>query len=172
MRMTKNKWISTLLITLCVLILIGIGFVTYFLLNPMKDVRIFKLDLESGHGQVVEFSDLAMAPGEHSMYRLLLTSEFEDTYSVSFSFREKKDRSLKQYAFVRIECGEETLYEKSLSEVFQKETFSCDLLLSRDHTTEVKITFYIPEDVGNEAQNTATDFELIIVADNSEEAYE
>lgn len=169
---TKFKWTAALLIALCVLMLLGVGLMIYSILNPLKGDTIIRVELEEGVGQIASFTDLAMVPGSEDRYRILLSSQYEDDYVVTFTFRETEDHGLKNYVYARIEYGDEVIADKLLRDVFEDKTYSLELPLYKDKDAEVKITYYIPESVGNEAERTSTDFDLVIVAANSEEIYE
>lgn len=167
--MKKINWISVLMIALCVLILVGTGITAYSLLNPTKGTTMIRLDLTEGAGgKIVTFSDLTMIPGESSKYCLLLSSEVEDEFEITLHFSEIDDKLLKEFAYVRIENGDELLCDKRLSEVLLGEPLTCTRKLSNKTEADIRITYYLPEDVGNEAQGTAAEFELMITASNDE----
>lgn len=170
--MKKFTFICTLLISLSVLILIGIGLMTYFLLNPTKGDAMIRLDLQDDVRKIVHFTDLSLVPGESSEYNLYLSSQYEDDYLISLQFSETEDRMLKEYAFVRVECEGEVLCDKRLSEVLDSEPLTCTRKLSEDSECKVKVTYYLPADVGNEAESTSTDFSLMILATNEGDFYE
>ena len=170
--MKKFKWIAALLIFLSVLILIGIGLMAYFMFNPTKGTEMIRLDLEHDVRKIVDFTDLTLVPGEESKYSLILTSAYEDDYDISLHFSETEDRLLKEYAYVRIECGDEVLCDKRLSEVLDGDPIAFKHRLSSETDCEVVVSYYLPIEIGNEAEGTAAEFSLMIVATNEGDFYE
>ncbi len=168
----KAKLVYTMLIAVCVLIMVGIGLMTYFMAKPGKEAQPIRLDLVDGFGQVLEFNEMTMAPGSECTYRLLLSSEDAGDYAVTLSFIEYGNRDLRKYAYVRIESGDKVICDKSLNTVFKEETYVVDLALSSDEYAEVLVTYYIPELEGTAGMEVSSDFELVVIANNAEDFYD
>ena len=80
----------------------------------------------------------------------------------------KGDKGLKNFVYARVEYNGKNVYGKDilLADLFKADIvkFPCELSDGKDHI--LKITYYMPVDVSNEAENTDADFILRIVASN------
>ncbi len=161
---TKKKIFNITIIVMSAIILLGIGF-TVYALHADKDV--IKIDLGSSEPHTVSFDELGLRPGESCEYILSLNSENAKKYALRFSFEDTDpELTLKDHAYIRIENNGEILYDAKLSDLFAQKDIDVDIDLTNAKKDEIKIIYYMPEDVGNEAQNAEADFNLTITATN------
>ena len=170
--MNKNAVMSVALTLLSLLIIVGVGLTTYFLLHSERDADLIRLDLENEESQEIVFRALTLLPGGSRTYTLSLFCEVADEYDVTLQFSETEDRALKDYVYAKIEVGGETLCDRLLSDLFGEGATVFPCAFGSGESVDVKITYYMPEEVGNEAQNAEVDFELLITASNAGDFYE
>lgn len=162
--MTKKKATDLVLAALCILILVGVGLSVY---AAARDKNVIRVDLEPSVTQAVEFEDLCLLPGETGEYRLNLNCETATPYTVTLQFVDRAPTyTLKDHAYVRIEKGDELLAEQRLADAFAAAPLQTVIDTAAEQACHIKITFYLPADVGNEAQNAEADFALLITASN------
>ena len=163
--MTKIRFMRIALAVLSTLILIGVALMIYVLV-AFNNRNIIKINIENGETQAVEFKKLDLIPGEECNYTLSLSSKVADEYDILLVFRETEEHTLKDYARVRMESNGEVICDKLLAEMFTGNGISLSFRLVKDRSEDIQITYYLPEDVGNEAQNAEAAFELLITASN------
>ncbi len=164
--MTKSTITSIIVIAISSMILIGGGIMGYFVANPDRGADTISVDI--GEGGTVAFEDLALLPGEQTKYEIELKGEIETECEVTLSFEEKSDKTLKHYVYAKVEHNGEVIADKSLSELFEGEVFKFKSDLTKGKISTLTITYYMPADVGNEAENAEADFVLHITAANEE----
>jgi dihydroneopterin aldolase len=92
---------------------------------------------------------------------------YAEIYDVSLVFVDKdKDMTLKHYARVKIMLGEEVVCDELLADVFENDDIVLDVDLTEKKSTELKIVYYLPIEIGNEAKNAEAVFELQLTASN------
>lgn len=159
----RRKTANVILIVLSALILIGVILTVYLM---TADKNIIKVSIDSEEAQEINFTDLELRPGESCEYTLIFRDTLNARYLVELDFRDcEPTYTLKDYARLRIEHGGEVLCDDSLSSVFAGEALKLTVDFSEDKKNEFKIIYYMPEDVGNEAQNAEADFTLFVTAD-------
>ena len=164
----KSTFILITLVTLSVSLLTGAAFATYFLLNSDRVDNIHDINLTVNGQERVEFKDLMMIPGESVEYDINLTSEMNAEAYVTLQFirDESAVGGLEKYAYARIELEGEVLRDALIGELMEKEPIMFRCKLETENIHKLKVTYYMPESVGNEAQNAEASFELLIVATN------
>ena len=167
--MFNSKVRRILLIVTCILILIGIALMAwaYFV---HRDKNVIKIKLDIGTSESIKFEELSLLPGESCEYTIRLTRNgSEDKYELGLDFREistADNQLLKEFAYVKIEAGGETVYQMLLADAFEDSVLKLPVDLKKNVNTELKIVYYLPIDVGNEAQNAEAFFELLLTASN------
>ncbi len=163
-KMTTNKLVRIALIVLSITLLLGVG-LSIALLVPREE-NIIRVDLENGEDTLIEFKQLSLTPGAECSYTLLLSTETDDEFDITFTFTETDDSPLKEYVYVKITDGEETIYELLLSDLLDGESLHMTRRLEKREAHPIVITYYLPQDVGNEAQDAEAVFDLHISASN------
>lgn len=159
---TKKKATDIALIVMCVMALVGVALTAYFL-SAAKNV--IKVEIEPDKTQAVEFEHLGLHPGESCEYILRLSSEYSEEYRLELKFKDRApELTLKDYACVRIERDGETVCDEVLATAFELDCITLGIDFSHGAKNEITIVFYMPEEIGNEAQDAEADFELLITA--------
>ena len=163
--MKKNTFLRVLLCCASAMILLGVA-LTVYVCQTAQDRKMICITLEKDQTQTVEFETLELSPGEECEYTISLEKGKTESCEVAFLFEEAGSATIAKYTYVRIEMNGEVLYEQKLSESFSDEaiTFGCDF--SEQESYEVTVIYYMPKDIGNEAQNAQADFVLNITASN------
>lgn len=156
-----KKWIHIVLIALSGLILAGVGIAVRY---RTLDQTVIEVDVRNGETQTIRFESLCLVPGEVCDYTLTLGSHVTGGL-IELAFRDQApEKMLKAFAFVRIEYGDRVICDARLDSVFTQGALQVELT-GAEHGA-VRISYYLPQDVGNEAQNAEADFELLVTAKN------
>ncbi len=161
---TQKKLLNIALISLCTLILLGMGLTVYLL---RADRSVITLDLQPDKTQTVEFSELCLLPGEQSEFTLVLRSDYATQYLLTLAWEDcAPEHTLKEHVYVRVEKDGAVLREQLLAQAFTDDALTLSVDFDKDANNELKIIYYMPEAVGNEAQNAEADFKLLVTATN------
>ena len=149
------------LLTICCVIF------TWQMLERAERVEndIINVEVREGIKKEVVFKKLDLAPGDSCDYTILLDREENVSYEVSFQFQEMKELDLKKYVYVKLETHDVVFYEGLLADAFEDEAVTIHIDHTKDKCDEIKVTYYLPEEVGNEAQSAKSEFMLLVTAD-------
>ena len=164
--MTRNRLMRILLIIISVLILIGIILMRCTPNRLTTEGGMIKVFLSDGKTQIIEFENLSLVPGEECEYIVVLENTVAEQCYVNLDFREIEEKTLKQFVHVKIVSEGEVICDELLADIFQHETISLPVNFSEKQNTELKIIYFMPADVGNEAKNAESVFELRITTSN------
>lgn len=161
---TKKRLTNIALIVMCVIILLGVALTIYCL---TADKHIIKVSIEPDETKAIRFKELFLYPGESCEYTLSLSSEYAKKYQLALCFEDQNlELTLKNYAYIRMEKDGNVLCDTQLAEIFKRQTIELAVDFTDGETNDIKIIYYMPEDVGNEAQNAEADFKLLVTATN------
>lgn len=163
--MSKETVVRVILIATAVLLLLGIILFIAVIFND-KDTSVIKVKLEKGENETIAFENLALLPGEQCEYNVELTVGSAKKYDLTLDFNETREGELKKYACAKISVSGEVIFDDLFTKLFEKRSFSLPIDLSEQDSTRINLLYYLPETVGNEAQDTAADFTLVINAGN------
>ena len=162
--MSKSVFMRALLVGLSLFISVGVALMAYMIMDSFN-TEVMRVDLDAGGG-TVEFENLCLIPGESCEYTVSLESDMASECSLTLDFDEIEEKDLKNYAYARLELNGEVVRDQLLKTLIE----SGDVVLDADFTEsdkiELKIVYYLPAEVGNEAQNAEALFNLKITADN------
>ena len=92
------------------------------------------------------------------------TEESEEVEKAEEGSEETENLDLKKYVYIKMEICGKVFYEKLLADAFEEKTFTMHI----DHKTpdddDITVTYYLPENVGNEAQKAQSTFKLLVTA--------
>lgn len=169
--MANNKKLLVTLTATAVMIVIGVALVFWAMWNE-KEVNVISVQLSDGASAPVEFNDLCLLPGESTEYTICFSSYSSKKYQVKLDFLEDDDKkeynTLKHYVKVRIEVGEKVVCDNILKDVIDGKVIDFPVDVGSGMNTKVKVTYYLPDDVGNEAKGAKADFKLHINASNED----
>ena len=161
--MSNKKLIRAVLFVLTGMIIVCVTVMGYMLYDTFnKDVMTVDLDVSETH--TVEFDNLCLVPGESCEYTISLESNMAQRCTLSLNFNEVGGRDLKRYARVRIEANGEVIEDELLATVIENGDIVTDADFTTEHSIDLKVVYYLPLDVGNEAQDAEAIFELEITA--------
>ena len=156
-----TRILFTVAIILVILALLSLS--GYFLAR--RERQTIRIDIAPNQTESVSFEHLALVPGEECKYSIILSTKNARDCALSLSFVEGEPLTLKNYAYARIEAGGEILCDVLLADLFEDGVFTLPAESTRKRKT-VTVTYYLPKEVGNEAQNAEAVFELFITASN------
>lgn len=163
--MPKSKLTRIILIAGSVLIIVGVSLMGWMLAT--EDERsVIEVQLENGKTQSVEFENLSLVPGEECEYTIKLEKSRADKYDLNLDFVEIEEKTLKNYARVKIIANGEVVCDELLATVFENEDIVLPVDFGEDKNTELKIVYYLPIEIGNEAKKAEAIFELLLTASN------
>ena len=165
--MIKRTLSSIITIAVCSLILVGSGLMGYFTANPDRGANTIAVDIGDG-SDTVTFEGLALIPGESREYTLELKCEIQTECDVVLKFEEEGDKTLKNFVRVRIEYNGEEIKDALMADLFKSDELTFKSDLSKGKTGTIKITYYMPLEIGNEAEKAEADFKLHITVKNED----
>lgn len=164
--MTKHEIMRVLLIVGVLLMAIGIVLLG-LIWATKKDPSIIRIRFEGQEMRTLNFERLALLPGDECEYTVILEHENAETCNLKFDFVDLDEKLLlKDFARVKILAGDEVLWDELLALAMENEPFVLPVDFKNDINTELRIIYYLPIDVGNEAKNAETLFELQLTATN------
>lgn len=125
---------------------------------------IVHVQVEEGITKEVVFKKLDLAPGESCEYLLVLERDEVLGYDLTFEFEETEKLDLKKYVYIKMEICGKVFYEKLLADAFEEKTFTMHIDHKTPNDDDITVTYYLPEDVGNEAQKAQSTFKLLVTA--------
>lgn len=164
--MTRHEIMRVLLIVGVVLMSIGI-ILLGLIWATKQDPSIIRIRFEGEEVRTLNFEKLSLVPGDECEYTVLLEHENADACNLKFNFVDLDETLLlKDFARVKILAGEEVLWDELLALAIENEPFVLPVDFKNSVNTELRIVYYLPIDVGNEAKNAETLFELQLTATN------
>ncbi len=163
--MPKSKLMRIILIVGSVLIIVGASLMSRMLAT--EDERgVIEVKLEDGKTESLAFEDLTLVPGEKCEYIIRLKKISASKYNLELDFVETEENTLKNYARVKLLANGEVICDELLADAFKKEKIVLPVDFDEGKNTELKIVYYLPIDVGNEAKKAEAVFELLLTASN------
>ena len=163
--MPKIKLMRILMIVGSVLILAGV-LVMWGAMATEDEQNVIEVELENEETQAIEFEGLGLVPGGECEYTIKLENSNVDKYDLTLDFVEIEEKTLKNYARVKIVANGEVISDELLADAFEKEKIILPVDFDEGMNTEIKVVYYLPLDVGNEAKNAEAIFELLLTASN------
>jgi len=164
--MPKSKLMRIFLIAGSVLIIVGVS-LTGWMLATEDERDVIEVELEDGKTETLAFDDLTLVPGEECEYIINLEKTSASKYDLELDFVDTdEEKTLKNYARVKVFANGEVVSDDLLADAFEKEKIILSVDFDEGKNTELKIVYYLPLDVGNEAKNAEAVFELLLTASN------
>lgn len=163
--MPKSILKRIILIAGGVLVIIGVILMAW-ILDTEDERGVIEVELEDGKTESLAFENLALVPGEECEYTILLKETNARKYDLELDFVETKENTLKNSARVKIIANGEVISDELLADAFEKEKTVLRVDFDEGMNTELKIVYYLPLDVGNEAKKAEAVFDLLLTASN------
>ena len=161
--MTREAIMRIGIIVIAVLILCGV-ILTLLLMNDNGKGNVFDIGLD-GNISPIEFNRLKMVPGDSVEYKLAFKGRDAKEYNVKLSFADADpDGTLKNFIRVKILSGETELYDELMADAMDGRSLSLNVNFKKAENTELKLIYYMPLEVGNEAKLATADFRLNITS--------
>lgn len=158
-----SKRLNIILIAACVLMTV-FGSVISSVMNAQSDLKentVIKVNGETDKTLKAELS--GFYPGCEKEYIIVLKGSLASESCVTLEFRNGENNGgLENYINVKITAGEITV-EKPLKDLFDGNKIDFGSKVS-----EIKITYAMPENTGNEAQGTTAFFYIDVTAMTAE----
>ena len=151
------------IIVIAVLILCGV-ILTLLLMNDRVRGNVFDIGLD-GNISPIEFEGLKMVPGDSVEYKLAFKGRDAKEYNVNLDFTDvDPDGTLKNFVRIKILSGETEIYDELLADAMNGKTLDLKVNFKKAENTELKLVYYMPLEVGNEAKLATSDFRLSITS--------
>lgn len=98
-------------------------------------------------------------------YNINLRCTVSGTYKVKLQLEKTGDGTLDKYLNLQVVCDNKEIASGKLSEFLQGKLIEFECAIS-DTAVKIEIRFTMPQEVGNEGQNTAVDFNIILSAES------
>lgn len=153
------------ILVLSFLIICSIIFLAHIVIDAQHiEDDIVYIQVEEGLTKEILFKKLDLAPGQSCDYVLVLERDEVLGYDLTFEFEETQKLDLKNYVYIKMEICGEVFYEKLLADAFEEKTFTMHIDHKVPDDDDITVTYYLPEDVGNEAQSAKSTFKLLLTA--------
>ena len=162
--MLSHKITRALLVISSLLILIGI-LMTVWISIKNKNKDVIKVQLSDGKTEVISFDGLSLFPGGSCEYKIKLKNDGFPRYDLTLDFVDvDEEKTLKNYAYVKIIANGEVLCDELLATAFEDDTIALLVDDEKGINTELTVIYYLPIEVGNEAKNAEAVFEVQLTA--------
>lgn len=155
------------------IILIGISFISlltsivlviHIVDREINTVRIkdniINIDKNGAH-QILEIGKLSVLPGKEEDHTIGLSVIQTNTYIIQMDFIEIEDGGLGNFLRIKITVDDEVIFESSLKELMSGTNLvGFNLALDAEMIKDIKITYYLLVDVGNEAMKKYSKFNI------------
>ena len=111
--MTKSIFLRIVLIAASALIITGVLLMNW-MLDTSDERNVIKICLADGVTEAVEFEDLALIPGDSCEYVIVLNNENSMPYDLDLKFVETEEKTLKNFAYVKVIAGNEVICDELL----------------------------------------------------------
>ena len=164
--MIKSVALRVVLIIACILILIGVTLLMWMMFTEEERNNI-EVYLSDGKTEAIQFEGLSLVPGDSCEYNIVLKDDNAKKYNLTLDFVDMNEElTLKNFVRVAIIAGDETLCDELLATVIENEDIVLPVDFRENKNTNLKIVYYMPLDVGNDAKNAEASFELRLTASN------
>ncbi len=105
-----------------------------------------------------------MYPGASKSYEIHLKADLGKTYNLALNFQKTKACTIAQFIDVQVKLGDELIDSAKLEEYLDGKKVSFPMDFDSQTMIDIEIIYSMDDSVGDEAQNTTADFNLILSA--------
>lgn len=168
-----GRLFNSAIIALCMLIIVGACLSAYFVTH-LDRREIVHIALDEETEETVSFEDLSLIPGEKTSYTVSIYGDVKGECDVFLSFRAdtavmEEKNTLDEFLYVQIAEGDSILYDEPLEGLINNGSLILKKLLEPNEKVDLTVCYYLPSDIGNEAQGAKTSITLAVRASNIEE---
>jgi hypothetical protein len=161
--MIRRIVMRSIIIAIAVLILIGV-ILSIWMLRAENQSKAFEVGLDTAISPI-EFGAMKLVPGDSTEYDLAFKGRRTKVYDVKLDFIDAdEDGTLKNFIRVKILSGEREIYDGLMAELIDTELDAIRINFRKNENTSLKIVYYMPLEVGNEAKLATADFKLQITS--------
>ena len=156
----RDTIITWVMAILCLLCLVAVGITAYMILTDRGDF-FFSIEVD-GQEDMLEFESVGLIPGGEASYTVELEGKLDFASTLNLRFVADEDQPLADFVYAKVYIDGNLQCDELLSALLQRSKTVIYCPLSRGETREVKITYYMPIDVGDDAKRTEASFLLYI----------
>ncbi|MBR5140665.1 MAG: hypothetical protein IKV16_06370 [Clostridia bacterium] len=159
----KNRSINILIVAIFLLTLMSITLV-FFLQKAEEDFpKDIRVKQDGVTQTILPIRDLRLNPTESKEYTVDLFCAASGSYNVSLDYTEMADGGMKPFVNVIVRVNGALMYEGGLDSLLTTdEVISFETELSADDPVVLSLTYLMPREIGNEAQGTYSDFNILL----------
>ncbi len=158
---------NILIISMVVLTLLGVGLGTWSQLSQEKYVtekNIVLDDKDKTQTEEMAVKLTEIIPGDKREYSIFLSALEGDAFNFTVKFEKGSEKSLAPFIDVEIFLDEGSISKTKLTELLNGQEVQFSKTFDATSKLEIKIVYSMGLDVGDEAQNTTADFNIILTA--------
>ena len=164
--MESNRVLRVLLVFISLLILASV-LMTVWIHAKKAEKDVIKVKFSDGETEVVKVENLHLTPDGSCEYVIELKNDYLSTYNLILDFVDSAEgKTLKNYARVKIVSDGAVVYDELLATAFNNDGILLPVQFSTGKNEQLKIVYYLPLEVGNEAKNAEAVFEVLLTATN------
>lgn len=153
--------IRILIAALCVLATMGGILAAYVQMAHEDFEENITLSKEGATHQTLSVQNLTLYPATSRTYTVHLRCKASGTYRILLDYEEKNDGGLKPFVDVTVRVGGRDAWRGTLAELLDGEVIpTLTGELQAKESFDVQVVYTMPEQVGNEAQDTFSDFDI------------
>ena len=153
--------ITVLIVSLCVLAATGGLLAANTQIAHEEFEENITLSKEGATNATLCVQNLTLCPSTSRTYTVHLKCKASGTYRILLDYEEKNDGGLKPFVNVTVRVGGEDAWQGTLAELLDGQTVpTLTGELQAKEPFDVQVIYTMPEQVGNEAQDTFSDFEI------------
>ena len=166
--MPQGKRLRFLIVAGVLLIAAGLLLVSWIVATEEERNTIeIRLSDKRPSTKEIVFDHLALVPGEDCEYEIVLKGDRTlkgDTYKLTMDFEEIEEGRLKDYARIQIISNDTIVCDELLATVLEGEDMEFSIDFNEEKSKSIRILFYLPDEVGNEAKKAEALFKLVLIA--------
>ncbi len=164
-----KKSIGVLLVSFAALILAGLILFVVVTSRQNEFSKSIRLQANGTTEEKMEITGLNFKPGDNREYELTYSCTDGGKYDLTFVFKTTKAGGMEPFISVELENGDRKV-TVPLKDVLEDERgIETTLYFEKKKKESVYLRFSMPIEVGNEAQGTTADFQVIMTAKHSRE---
>lgn len=121
------------------------------------------IEINEGELRKIEVNELWLAPGEMREYSFKIECRESADYVISLELDQRLDGGLEEFVEVTVRLGEKKIASGKLKTLLKySEPITYETNLEEGCEAEFKVTYFMPETVGNEAMGSSTKFDMLL----------
>ncbi len=133
--------------------------------NGQKFTDDITVEVSDTKAKTVNVTLTEFLPGESKSKKITLKNESENEYSLKLKFEKTGEDSLAPFIDVVVKIGGEQQPAKTLKELFASDAIPFKMTNVHGAELEIEVIYSMSLDVGDEAQRTKADFDILIYAE-------